>query len=84
MENNYKHNRKEQMGMKKDVVPPKTKIVKNAARCLKCGEHVESVRRHDFVTCLCGAVAVDGGKDYLKRSGNPEDIVDLSVVEEIK
>ena len=42
---------------------------------------IESVSRHDFKSCSCGAVCVDGGKDYLRRCGYPEDYVDLSVVE---
>jgi hypothetical protein len=43
----------------------------NAARCLECGDIVVSRRRHDFVTCLCGALSVDGGADYAKRSYRP-------------
>ena len=27
---------------------------------------------------MCGAVAVDGGKDYLKRIGKEEDYIELS------
>ena len=57
------------------------RIVKNCIKCLKCGEVIESVTRHDFKGCSCGAVCVDGGKDYLRRCGYPEDYVDLSVVE---
>ena len=36
-----------------------------------CEEEIESVHRHDFVTCKCGNVSVDGGKDYLRRSEDP-------------
>lgn len=43
-------------------------ITRNSARCLDCGDEIVSVHRHDFVTCSCGNVSVDGGKDYLKRS----------------
>ena len=28
---------------------------------------IESVHRHDFKSCFCGRVSVDGGKDYLRR-----------------
>ena len=42
-------------------------IIRNSARCKKCGDEIESKHRHDFVTCRCGAVSVDGGKSYLKR-----------------
>ena len=42
-------------------------IVKNRAICLECNTEIESTHRHDFVRCPCGNLAVDGGKDYLKR-----------------
>jgi hypothetical protein len=28
-----------------------------------------SKHRHDFVTCTCGAISVDGGQAYLRRVG---------------
>ena len=58
-----------------------TRIIHNKIRCLICHVIIESKRRHDFVTCRCGAVSVDGGKDYLKRSGNRDDWEDVSEVE---
>ena len=42
-------------------------IIKNMIRCKHCGEVIESKTRHDYVRCKCGAVAVDGGHDYLRR-----------------
>lgn len=57
------------------------KIIKNAIQCKKCGDIIESTDVHDFVTCSCGACSVDGGYDYLRRCGNLEDIIDLSVIE---
>ena len=60
------------------------KIIANKVHCLKCGDIIESRSRHDFVTCSCGAVSVDGGLDYLRRSFESEDCFeDLSVVETI-
>jgi hypothetical protein len=53
-------------------------IIRNAARCRKCGDEVESENRHDFVTCSCGSLSVDGGLDYLKRSGDPANCEELS------
>ena len=44
-----------------------TKIIKNAIQCKLCGEVIESKHVHDFVQCKCGACAVDGGHDYLRR-----------------
>ena len=49
------------------------KIIRNRIKCKKCGEIIESTSRHDFKFCKCGAVAVDGGKDYLRRVGNKDD-----------
>ena len=47
--------------MKIDVV----KI--NKAKCLACGDIIESKHNHDFVTCSCGNISVDGGLYYLRR-----------------
>ena len=57
------------------------KIIRNAIRCNSCGDIIESTFRHDFKTCSCGRVSVDGGHDYLRRCYNnsPQDDTDLSV-----
>lgn len=39
----------------------------------RCGDIIESKSVHDFVTCSCGSCSVDGGYDYLRRCGFPED-----------
>lgn len=44
-----------------------TRVVTNRAQCNNCKEIIESEHRHDFVTCKCGDVSVDGGKEYLRR-----------------
>lgn len=44
-------------------------IIQNAVTCNKCGEFIVSKHRHDFVTCHCGAISVDGGQAYLRRVG---------------
>lgn len=49
------------------------KILKNAICCNKCGEVIESKSEHDYVTCKCGACAVDGGHDYLRRCAPSQD-----------
>ena len=56
----------------------KVVIVRNAVRCKKCGQVIESTHRHDYRTCKCGAVSVDGGHDYLKRAGSPDDREELA------
>ena len=58
------------------------KILVNKIRCKRCGEVIESTDRHDFKFCKCGAVAVDGGHDYLRRCGNRENWEELSEIEE--
>lgn len=56
------------------------KIIKNIIQCKLCGEIIESTDRHQYVTCKCGACAVDGGHDYLRRSFRDKDCyTDLSV-----
>lgn len=54
-------------------------IVVNKIKCKKCGDIIESTSVHDFKRCKCGSVAIDGGNYYLKRCGNLDDIIDLSV-----
>jgi len=49
------------------------KIIKNAIRCNICGDEIESTSRHDYVRCSCGACAVDGGHDYLRRTFRDKD-----------
>ena len=59
------------------------KIIRNAIRCNLGGEEIESDYRHDYVRCSCGACAVDGGHDYLRRTFRDKDCyTELSVVEE--
>ena len=53
-------------------------ILENKIMCLKCNTVIESKTVHDFKWCKCGAVAVDGGKEYLKRTGEPKSIKELS------
>jgi hypothetical protein len=47
-------------------------IVQNAASCNGCGDFIVSKHRHDFVSCTCGAISVDGGQAYLRRVGSLE------------
>lgn len=54
-------------------------ILRNQVQCNKCWDVVESKHRHDFKSCKCGAVTVDGGTEYLRRLGDPEDYTELSV-----
>jgi len=58
------------------------RIKTNKAQCLKCKDIITSKYRHDFVTCSCGSLSVDGGRDYLKRSGDMATYKELSEYEE--
>jgi hypothetical protein len=44
--------------------PETQPTTKNAARCALCNDIVHSTYRHDFVSCSCGEIFVDGGNDY--------------------
>ena len=58
-------------------------IKRNRAKCLFCGDIVESEFTHDFKFCKCGKLAVDGGHSYLRRCAEDMDMVEeLSEVEE--
>lgn len=46
-------------------------IISNQAQCGKCGDVVYSMNTHHYVECSCGAVMVDGGNSYLRRSVSP-------------
>ena len=53
-------------------------IHRNAAKCLKCGDILESKFTHDFKQCSCEAIFIDGGHDYLRRGGDLQVFLDLS------
>ncbi|MGY6224505.1 DUF7695 domain-containing protein [Faecalibacterium duncaniae] len=59
------------------------KIVRNMIRCKKCRDVIESCTVHDFKFCSCGSCAVDGGHEYLRRCGNPEDWEELSEMQSV-
>lgn len=61
------------------------KIIKNAIKCNLCGDIIESLHKHDYKSCLCGAVFVDGGTDYLRRgyTNSQNDFTELSQFEKI-
>ena len=56
-------------------------VLLNRGQCRLCGDIIESKTRHDMVWCTYGAVAVDGGRDYLRRAGNPWDFIELSILD---
>ena len=61
------------------------KIVRNAGKCNRCGDVIESLHRHDLKACCCGRVWIDGGRDHLRRGFmNEDDLTDLSEYEEVE
>ena len=60
------------------------KIIRNMIRCNTCGDIIESKYLHDFKSCSCGRVAVDGGQDYLRRvfTDSEDDFAELSEIQE--
>lgn len=61
-------------------------IIKNAIQCKHCGDIIESTHLHDYKTCSCGSVSVDGGHSYLRRcfKNSPEDFTELSITRILK
>ena len=53
-------------------------ILSNQIECLSCGDRPYSRTRHDFKSCKCGEVSVDGGQSYLRRVGGA--YKDMSIV----
>ena len=60
------------------------KILVNKIRCLKCGDVLESKHRHDFKSCSCKSISIDGGHDYLRRVGDLKSYEDLSETVEVE
>lgn len=61
------------MQVRKEIKNRKPHIGYGTIKCLRCNDVIQSTRTHDFRYCFCGAVAVDGGKEYLKISGDQSD-----------
>lgn len=61
------------------------KIIRNIAQCALCGDVIESLSGHHYVSCKCGEISVDGGTNYLRRTANHlNNIINLSIVEQIE
>ena len=55
-------------------------ITRNAAQCLACSDIIESKHQHDYITCSCGEISVDGGLAYKRRCA--KDFVNLKELSE--
>ncbi|WP_456238649.1 DUF7695 domain-containing protein [Paenibacillus glycinis] len=58
----------------------RSRIIRNEIRCKHCLVDIISMDIHDMKFCDCGKVGVDGGRDYLKRFGLPEDFDEKSIL----
>lgn len=60
-------------------------IVRNSAKCGLCGDEIVSMRLHDFATCKCGEISVDGGRLYLRRNAKTDinNIIETSIEMEV-
>jgi hypothetical protein len=48
-----------------------------ALRCSKCGDVIFSRARHDFNSCTCTSLSIDGGLDYTKVAFDPKFIAGI-------
>lgn len=46
----------------------------NQVRHTQCGWLIRSRNRHDYQTCICGELSIDGGSWYTKVSGDVESV----------
>lgn len=60
-------------------LPEEPRILLNAIQCRSCKDVIVSYNTRDFKWCGCHSVAVDGGRSYLKRAGDPTSYVEMSV-----
>ena len=49
------------------------KVIVNKAKCLICNQVLESKFAHDFKSCRCGNLSVDGGLEYVRRGYKDKD-----------
>ena len=55
----------------------------NSVYTLCCDSFLVSDHVHDFVTCSCGEVSIDGGNDYRKRLGKKEYFLEILTTKDL-
>ena len=56
-------------------------ILRNSAKCHRCDTTAVSTDRHDYQTCECGNIFVDGGFDYARHGClEPDTYEDTSII----
>lgn len=55
----------------------------SAIKCSTCSDTIYSRVRHDFQSCSCGAISIDGGPAYTKicYSATPPEVFELDIGE---
>ena len=56
--------------------------MEDAVKCKICGSYIRMDTGYTYISCACGATAVDGGQEYCRILGNDWEIVDMPVVKE--
>ncbi len=57
--------------------------IKYGIQCKECNDRIFSFYRHDFKCCQCKSTYIDGGDDYFKVSGDPNNVETIIFCEEI-
>lgn len=58
-------------------------LTRSIYQCKECEDIIESKHRHDFTTCQCGNLSIDGGLDYIRIIYDKENSwIDLSEYKE--
>lgn len=47
-------------------------------KCRKCNEVIEGDKKGTFISCKCGAIAIDETKWYVRVIGEPSDIEEVN------
>ena len=53
------------------------KLVKNQWKCLYCNDVIESKHQHEYTTCKCGKMSIDGGTSYIRLGGDLDMMQDM-------
>lgn len=54
----------------RDMEQMKPYLTQAAVQCIKCEEIIYSLHRHDMRWCSCKSIAIDGGRQYTKLTGD--------------
>lgn len=55
-------------------------VLRSQIECPSCHQIIASLHRHDFRSCRCGAVSLDGGRDYCRVLFHRARAIDRSLV----